>query len=422
MDLSNVLFERNHITKTGELPLMSNEKTTVGVIFGGRTVEHDVSIVTGHQVMRALLAHGAYDVIPIYISRVGGWYTGAPLMDLKLYQKDITDMMGVHEVTFSPSTQNGGLIVNPGSGFLRKSRVLDLDVLFPAIHGSHGEDGTIQGLAELADIPYVGCGVMASAIANDKVMTKVVLKQFQIPVIDGVSFSREEWEMDSDKVMDQATVHLTFPLFVKPATLGSSIGISKADDKASLRAGIEVALNMDRRVLLEKSAEHAVDINCAVMGVGYDVRASVLERPMSYNDFLDFAEKYLQGSGGMKGAERQIPAPLSEELTQQIRAAAVQAFQAIEGSGTARMDFLVRPESGEFYLNEINTMPGSLALYLWQEEGMTASQVVHELVGIAKAVNKAKRENMYDYRTNLVELTAERGLKGVKGVKVMSRP
>lgn len=396
---------------------MSNDKTTVGVIFGGRTVEHDVSIVTGHQVMRALLAHGAYDVVPIYIDRAGGWYTGAPLMDLKHYQQNITDLMGVQEVALSPSTRNGGLIVNPGGGFLRKSRVLELDVLFPTIHGTHGEDGTLQGLAELADIPYVGCGVMASAIANDKVMTKVVMKQYQIPVIDGVSFSREEWEADSDKVMDQATLHLAFPLFVKPATLGSSIGISKAGDKASLRAGIEVALNMDRRVLLEKAAEDAVEINCAVMGHGYEVRASVLEQPVSYNEFLDFSEKYLQGSGGMKGAERQIPAPIAEDLTQQIQAAAVQAFQALEGSGTARIDFLVRPERAEFYLNEINTMPGSLALYLWQEEGMTASGVVHELVGIAKRVNAAKRANMYDYRTNLVELTAERGLKGVKGRK-----
>jgi D-alanine-D-alanine ligase len=394
---------------------MSNQKTTVGVIYGGRSVEHDVSIVTGQQVMRALLTSPAYEVVPIYIDRSGKWVTGAPLMDLKNYQTNITDLMGVQEVALSPSVQHQGLIVNPGSGFLRKSRVQELDVIFPTIHGSHGEDGTIQGLAELADIPYVGCGVMASAIANDKIMTKIVMKQFQIPVIDAVSFSRQEWEQDSDKVLDQATVHLTFPLFIKPATLGSSIGISKATDKKTLRTGIDLALRLDDRVLVEKAAENAIEVNCAVIGSGYNVRASLLEKPVSFDDFLTFEEKYLQGSGGMKGSEREIPAPISDELTEQIRAASVQAFQAIEGSGTARMDFIVLPDTGEYYLNEINTMPGSLALYLWRAEGRTPLQVIDELIALAKGRHNRKQANLYDYETSLVELTAERGLKGMKG-------
>lgn len=397
--------------------MSSNRKSIVGVIFGGRTVEHDVSVVTGHQVMRALLNHDAYDVMPIYIDRSGKWFTGAPLMDLKNYTANLTDLMGIQEVAFSPSTQHKGMIVNPGSGFLRKSRVQELDIVFPAIHGTHGEDGTLQGLFELADIPYVGCGVMASAIANDKIMTKIVMRQYQIPVIDGVSFSREEWEQDSEKVLQQATVHLTFPLFVKPATLGSSIGIGKATDEKTLRTAIEVALSFDRRVLIEKAAEGAIEINCAVMGHGYDVRASVLEKPVSFDEFLTYEEKYMQGSGGMKSAEREIPAPISDDLTEQIKAASINAFQAIEGSGIARMDFLVKEEAGEFYLNEINTMPGSLALYLWQEEGMTARQVVDELLELAVEANRQKRASMYDYKTSLVELTAERGLKGVKGSK-----
>ncbi len=401
--------------------MAANRKTTVGVIFGGRTVEHDVSIVTGHQAIRALLAAGQYDVVPIYIDRGGQWYTGVPLMDLKNYNGHLTDLMGVQEVALSPSTQHRGIITNPGSGFLSKSRIIELDVLFSAIHGSHGEDGTLQGLFELADMPYVGCGVMASAIANDKIMTKVVMRQYGIPVIDAVSFTREEWQTDSDKVMNQATLHLSYPLFVKPATLGSSIGIGKAHDEASLRAAIEVALNFDRRVLIEKSAEGCIEINCALMGYGYNVRASVLEKPVSFSEFLDFTDKYMQGSGGMKGAEREIPAPISAELTEQIQGAAINAFQAIEGTGTARIDFLVNEESGDFYLNEINTMPGSLGMYLWQEVGMSPAQIVTEMVEIAEAVHKQKRRNSYDYKTSLVELTAERGLKGVKGKAKVSR-
>ncbi len=395
--------------------MSGNAKSTVGVIFGGRSVEHDVSIVTGHQVMRALLNHPQYDLIPIYIDRQGQWFTGAPLMDLKNYNGHITDLMGVQEVAFSPSTQHGGIIVNPGSGFLRKSRVVELNMVFPTIHGSHGEDGTLQGLFELADIPYVGCGVLASAIANDKILTKVVLKQYQIPVIDAVSFSREEWAADSDKVMQQATLHLSFPLFVKPATLGSSIGIGKATDERTLRTAIDLALRFDRRVLVEKAAEGAIEINCAVMGSGYDVRASVLEKPVSFDEFLTYEEKYLQGSGGMKSAEREIPAPIADELTEQIQATAINAFQAIEGSGTARMDFLVMEDTGEFYLNEINTMPGSLAFYLWQEMGMAPRQVVDALLEDALKIGKQKRDTVYDYKTSLVEMTAERGLKGVKG-------
>jgi D-alanine-D-alanine ligase len=395
---------------------MTNQKQTIGVIFGGRSVEHDVSIVTGHQVMRAI-NYDTYDVVPIYIDRSGQWYTGPPLMDLNNYQNNVTDLMGIQEVALSPSVQHRGLIVNPGSGFLRKSRIQELDVVFPAIHGSHGEDGTLQGVLEMANIPYIGCGVLASSIANDKIMTKVILKQFQIPVIDAVSFSREEWQQDAERVLDQATVHLSFPLFVKPATLGSSIGISKVTDRDTLRDAVQLALGMDRRVLVEKSAEDAIEINCAVIGSGYDVRASVLEQPVSYNDFLDFSEKYLQGSGGMKGAERQIPAPLPDDITEQVRAAAVQTFQAIEGAGIARIDFLVRPDQNEFYVNEINTMPGSLGLYLWHETGMTSQQVIDELIQIAHRTHEQKQANIYDYRTSLIELTAERGLKGVKGQK-----
>jgi D-alanine-D-alanine ligase len=395
---------------------MASIKKTVGVIYGGRTVEHDVSIVTGHQVMRNIdLAQ--YDVVPIYIDRSGRWYTGAPLMDLKNYQANITDLMGIQEVALSPSTQHRGLIVNPGSGFLRKSKTITLDIVFPAIHGSHGEDGTMQGLFELADIPYVGCGVMASAIANNKIMTKVVMRQYGIPVIDGISFTRAEWEQDRTKVVQSVQAHLNFPLFVKPATLGSSIGISRVNDESELESAVEVAVNMDELILIEESAEGAIEINCAVMGSGYNITPSLLEKPVSYSEFLDFSAKYLQGSGGMKGADRKIPAPLSDELTEKIQTTAVNAFQAIDGRGTARIDFLVKPDSNEIYLNEINTMPGSLGFYLWQAQGMTGREVVQKLIEDAITANRTKRANMYDYRTNLVELTAERGLKGTKGSK-----
>jgi D-alanine-D-alanine ligase len=399
---------------------MASRRNTIGVLFGGRSVEHDVSIVTGHQVMRAFDGT-PNEIVPIYINRDGRWLTGDALLELKNFQKkpeEIRQLDSVQEVILSPNTNHHGLIVNPlPSGLFAKSQIRRLDVVFPALHGSHGEDGTVQGVCELADIAYVGCGVLASAIANDKETAKVLLRQHEIPVLDAVGFSRAEWLQDSDKVIQHITAALPYPVFVKPTTLGSSIGIQRAPDEATLRAAIEIATNFDRRVLVEAAFEGGVEINCAVMGNHPDIRASVLEQPVSWQEFLTYEEKYLRGGEGMKSAERLIPAPLPDELAKEIQEIAVRAFQVIDGRGTARIDFLVKPASSEIYLNELNTMPGSLAFYLWQEMGMSPRDVVQELVKLALDANAEKRRNTYDYQTNLVALTAQRGLKGAKGRK-----
>ncbi len=396
--------------------MSAKRKTTVGVIFGGRSVEHDVSIITGHQVMRAFDPE-RYEVVPIYIDRDGKWFTGDPLLDLKNFQNEVVSLKGVDSAIISPSIQHHGLIVNPVSGRLEKSEIRRLDVVFPAIHGSHGEDGTLQGLLELADIAYVGCGVLASAIANDKIMSKILLSQQGIPVAEGVSFSRSEWLQAPDKVVSHITHQLQYPMFVKPARLGSSIGIAKVTDEKMLYAHMEIALDLDQFILVEAGVEGATEINCAVMGNGDNIRTSVLEQPISLEQFLTYEEKYMRGGEGMKSAERIIPAPLSSELTEHIKAVAIQAFRAIGGRGTARIDFLIKPDAGEIYLNELNTMPGSLAFYLWQEDGLSPREVVHQLVELAQEAQADKRLSTYNYQTNLVALTAARGLKGVKGSK-----
>lgn len=391
-------------------------KTTVGVIFGGRSVEHDVSIITANQVMRAF-DQALYDVVPVYISRDGRWYTGAPLLELKNYDSEIISHKDVVPAVLSPATQQHGLIVNPVSGRLSRSAVLRLDVVFPAMHGTHGEDGTLQGLLELADIPYVGCGVLASAVANDKITTKALLRQHDIPVVDGISFSRAEWLTDSDAVLARITDALAFPVFVKPATTGSSIGIGRAADLTLLRASIDIAAHFDRRVLVEAAVTGGIEVNCAVLGGDKDLRASVLEQPVSWEEFLTYDEKYLRGGEGMKSAERIIPAPLSPALTAQVQDYALRAFRAIDGHGTARIDFLARPASGEIWLNEINAMPGSLAFYLWQETGMSMAELVHRLVALAREAHAEKRRTSFDYQTDLITLAAARGLKGTKGGK-----
>jgi D-alanine-D-alanine ligase len=399
--------------------MSAQRQLTLGVIFGGRSVEHDVSVVTGHQVMRACDA-SRYQVVPIYIDRDGRWFTGEPLRDLKTFESSVSQQEGVIPCLLSPSIQHHGLIIERGKHRLfgaNKPTIIRLDAVFPTIHGSHGEDGTLQGLLELADIPYVGCGVMASAVANDKVLTKQVMKAVGIPVVESLSFSRREWEDNPEAVIARLTAALDFPMFVKPVTLGSSIGVGRAADTAMLRAYIDVAINLDRRVLVETGIIGGVEINCAVLGADQDLKASVLEQPISWEQFLTYEEKYLRGQEGMKSAQRLMPAPLPPQLTADIQQLAIEAFRAIDGRGTARIDFLVRPEQNEVYLNEINTMPGSLAFYLWQESGLSASEVVDRLVSLAREAYADKRRSTYNYQTNLIALTAARGLKSLKGAK-----
>jgi D-alanine-D-alanine ligase len=392
-------------------------KTVVGVIFGGRSVEHDVSIVTAHQIMNAFDAEN-YEVVPVYISREGKWYSGEALRNIENFKdEEIISYHGVEEVILSPDVRHHGLIRNPLAGRFSKSEVQRLDVVFPAVHGTHGEDGTLQGLFELADIPYVGFATLGSALTNDKIVTKQVLQQNGVSVVQGVSFSRTDWLDNPEPILARISSELGFPVFVKPATLGSSIGVSPADNENLLTVAINIAANFDRRLLVEKAITKGVEINCAVMGYGNDVQASVLEQPLSWSEFLAFEDKYLRGGEGMKSADRIIPAPLSDELTSRIKDLAVQAFKAVDGRGIVRIDFLVKPEANEIYLNEMNTMPGSLAFYLWKATGLNNRQVVEKLVALARDAYADKRRNMYDYKTNLVAVAAGRGLKGTKGTK-----
>lgn len=392
-------------------------QTTIAVIFGGRSVEHDVSIVTGHQVIDAFKSE-RNEVVPIYISRDGKWYTGEPLRKLDNFKDDnIVNQDGVISCVFSPDVRHHGLILNPLAGRFSKSEIKRLDVIFPAIHGSHGEDGTLQGLFELADIPYAGCATLGSALSNDKIMTKMVLRQAGVPVLDDVHFSRAEWLDNSDEIMAQIKVKFDYPVFIKPATLGSSIGVGRADSDILLRSSIDIAANFDRRILVEPAMLGGVEINCSVMGSGNSFEVSTLEQPISWDEFLSYEDKYLRGDEGMKSADRIIPAPISDELTQKIKNLTIQAFKAVDGRGIARIDFLVKPDANEVYLNEINTMPGSVSFYLWREDGYSASDVVEKLVKIARDTHAEKRRNMYDYKTNLVAVAAGRGTKGAKGSK-----
>ena len=393
---------------------MSQRRPTVAVIFGGRSVEHDVSIVTGNQIMAAM-SDAAYELVPIFITRDGKWFTGEPLRTLENFQdSELTRRGDVKPCLLSPDTRHHGLIIDPLAGRFRASAVKRLDVVFPALHGSHGEDGSLQGLLELADIPYVGCATLGSALTNDKAMTKLVLRQAGLPVLDDFAFSRESWLDEPDGIVAAILERFALPLFIKPATLGSSIGIGYADSLELLRASIDIAANFDRRILVEPAITGGIEINCSVIGFGGDYQASTLEQPVSWAEFLSYEDKYLRGSEGMKSADRIVPAPISPALTERIKQTSVRAFQAVDGRGIARIDYLVKPDDDELYLNEINTMPGSLAFYLWQEDGLARADLVDKLIQLAQAAYAEKRRSIYDYETNLVRVASQRGLKSGK--------
>jgi D-alanine-D-alanine ligase len=394
---------------------MSGRPLTIAVIFGGRSVEHDVSIVTAQQIMKAI-DPTRYDVVPVYIARDGKWFTGSALHEIANFKDDaILNHKDITPVILSPDVRHHGLLVDPlARGFFRRSRVIRVDVLFPAIHGTHGEDGTLQGLFELADIPYVGFGTLGSALTNDKIMTKQMLRQAGLPVLNDVWFTRSQWQRTPDTVL--ARIHETFelPIFVKPATLGSSIGVSRVSDPNLLRPSIEIAVNLDRRVIVEPAVADPIEVNCSVIGFDSEIKTSVLEQPLTYTDFLTYEDKYLAGSKGMKSADRVIPAPLNEALTHEIQRLAAEAFKAVDGRGIVRVDFLIERANRRVFINELNTMPGSLAFYLWRPSGLSEADLIDRLIHYAREAHAEKRRSITDYRTSLLSVAAARGIKGAK--------
>lgn len=395
----------------------------VGMLFGGRSVEHEVSVITAHQAIAAL-PRDRYTPVPIYISKSGQWFTGDALLDLQNFT-DLDKLASLAEpVMFSADPTRPGLIHEPapetGRLFGRKSpqRTFEpIDIAFPLLHGSNGEDGTLQGLLELADMAYVGSDVAASAVGMNKVLTKIVLRAAGIPVVDDYPFTRAEWEQASDKVVETVESRFGYPVYVKPVSLGSSIGVARADERATLEDAITVAATYDAHIMVEPAQVNIVEINCSVLGAGASARASVCEHPVS-DGLLSYEDKYLNGgkSAGMSGGKHIIPADLDASLTEAIQSAAVKTFAAIGASGVARIDFLVRPDESTFVVNEINTLPGSLSFYLWEPSGVPFPDLLTKLIELGQARHREKRRTTYTFSSSLLQINPLLG--GKAGAKV----
>jgi D-alanine-D-alanine ligase len=391
----------------------------VGMFFGGRSVEHEVSVLTAHQAMAAL-PRDKYTPVPIYISKTGQWFTGDALLDLKNFS-DLEKLVTLAEpILFSADAKEPGIMLRRaperkgifGARAQAEQVIEPLDVAFLLFHGTHGEDGAIQGLLELADLPYTGCNVEASAIGMDKLMTKVALRAAGVPVLPDYPLSRARWQREPDAVVTEIEAAFPYPVYVKPVSLGSSIGVSRAEDRAALRFAIDVAATYDSRVMIEPAQQDIIEINCSVLGNDVEARASVCERPVSAGT-LSYDEKYLSGakSEGMKGARRIIPADISNELTSALQECAIQTFKAIGAAGVARIDFLVRQEEGVFYVNEINTIPGSLSFYLWEPSGVPFPELLTTMIGYAQARYREKRRSTFSFKSSLLSLNPLLGSK-----------
>lgn len=377
------------------------------MIFGGRSVEHDVSIVSAHQVMAVL--SGRHEVVPIYVTREGQWLAGPGLNDLEVHREGRADAAG-EPAHIPPIAGYGGL--QASGGRLKGARKIALDVVVPAIHGTYGEDGTLQGLLEMADIPYVGSGVLGSAVGMDKVAMKAAFKQAGLPTVPDVIAEPADLN-DVASLVARVEDEIGYPAFVKPTHLGSSVGIGKAKDRGSLEEAIDVARRYDRRLLIERSMEGCIEVNCSVLGGANTApRVSVCEQPVAWEEFLSFSDKYMRsgskdGGGskheGMASLDRRIPAPISDELTERVQANALAAFAAVGAAGVARIDSFVDESSGETWVMEINTVPGSFSFYLWEETGTTFEALMDTLLDIALKTHADRSELMFTFESGMLD-------------------
>ncbi len=374
-------------------------KIRVGVIFGGRSGEHEVSLMSARSVMGAM-DREKYEIMPIGITKDGRWIAGGdPMMALEGGDAGVSQPVAL----LGDPSQRGLVPLPLASGGPGGVRLAELDIVFPVLHGPYGEDGTVQGLLELAGIPYVGAGVIGSVLGMDKAVFKDVMRAHGLPIVDDVVLKRKEWDADAEAALDRVEAALGYPVFTKPANLGSSVGISRCDDRAGLAAGLTEAARYDRKLLVEAAVPAAREIEVSVLG-NDDPIASLPGEIIPSREFYSYEAKYIDT--GDQSSELLIPAPISPEMTERVRDLAVRAYKAIDCAGMARADFLLSGETGELYINELNTIPGftSISMYpkLWEASGIPYSELIDRLIELAfeRYRDKERSETCYQPPVN----------------------
>ena len=396
-------------------------KTRVAVIFGGHSVEHEVSIISGLQALNAL-NKDKYEAFVLYISKDNRFYVGENLHTIASYRDMSTCLSNATRVLLVPSEQGIELVRYPMKKF-GNNTVAAFDVAVPVVHGTNVEDGTLMGYLEMLGVPYASCDVTSSALGMDKFAMKGVLAQAGIPVLEARQYTGKQYAVDSEAVLSEIETAIGYPVIVKPVNLGSSVGISKAKNRAELTDAMDLAVSFSSRVLVERAVPNLREINCSVLGDYETARPSACEEPLNAEDILTFGDKYLSGNGGKSGGskgmtdlKRRCPAELPEGMTERVQELAVATFKALGCMGVARIDFLSDKQTGELWVNEINTIPGSLSFYLWQEVGVGFEALMDELVSLAFKRQREREALTFTYESNILSGTTF-GAKGCKGGK-----
>ena len=364
-------------------------KTNIGVFFGGNSVEHEVAVISALQAIQNI-DKNLYDVTPIYIAKNGKMYSGDVLLDIKNF-KNIPELIKKAYPVFITKEDEGVMVKAQESRLFSKIKPIKIDLAFPIVHGTNCEDGSLQGFFELLSIPYIGCDVLASAVGMDKAVFKDVLKRVGVPVLDCLVFSSREFLNNEDTLLEKIEKEIKYPLIIKPVNLGSSVGISKVNNKQELYDAISLASSFTNNILAEKAVENLREINCSVLGYLDEFEASELEEPIMQDAILSYKDKYQSGGKGSKGSKgsgmsslsRKLPAELPEDIATNIKKYAIESFKAIGGHGVSRIDFLMNDKTKEVFFNEINTIPGSLAFYLWEAKGVRYKELINRLVALA---------------------------------------
>jgi D-alanine-D-alanine ligase len=392
-------------------------------VFGGRSVEHDVSIITGLQACEVLSTR--HQPVPVYIDREGRWFSGDGLRDIDAYREGTPDAepvvldVGSGLLRSQPAQAQRRGMFGRGGTAADAGQEQRLDVVLPATHGTQGEDGCLQGALELADIPYAGPTLEAAVLAMNKAVTKSMLRAAQVPVLDDLTLRRSEYEREGPiAIVAKVKARFGLPVYAKPASLGSSVGVSRCADDAQLADALQLAFELDRVALVEPAIEGGMEINCAVLGrPGAELRTSACEQPIASAEFLSFEDKYMRAGGkegppgalkteGMGSADRIIPAPISDEMTARVEELAKRTFEVLGCAGVARVDLLVDAQD-RLFVNEPNTIPGSFAFYLWEPVGMSFPDLLDELIDIAMAEHAEKQQTTRTFESNLLAMRGE---------------
>ncbi len=389
-------------------------KTKIAVFFGGKATEHEVSVISAIQAMENMNRE-KYEIFPVYISKDEKFYFGQELREIERYKKLNELLKTVSEITLVKNHQTGRVEIYRLPLKLMPKKLGEFEIAFPILHGNKGENGSIQGMLEMLKIPYVGSGVAASAIGMDKAAAKHLLRDTGIPVIDFVAFNKYRFFQAEQECLDECEHKLHYPMIVKPACGGSSIGVEIAGSREELAFKLNQVFLLDRKAIIENKVQSLREVNCSVLGDWTEAHTSVIEEPVTSSELLSFADKYMNDSSkGMSSASRKIPADISAEQKEQVEEYSRRIFRELGGAGVVRIDYIIDETDGRLYFNEINTIPGSLAFYLWKPLGREYSALLDELIRLAVKEYKRQEEIHYSFDNNLFQSNSLGKMKGLK--------